>query len=147
MGPLMIVDFTPFSALAGGALIGLAATLVLLLLGRTAGISGIWSGLVVDRQDVDWRGAFVFGLLTGGGLLLIGLPSSFGVPEGRSLGAIALSGLLVGVGTRMASGCTSGHGVCGLSRLSGRSLAAVLTFMIVGFGAATGLGYAAGGVL
>ena len=125
-------DFTPWSALAGGALIGLAASLLLLANGRIAGISGILSGLLVRVPgDVAWRALFVAGLL-GAGLLAQQLsPELLGVSP-RSLGAIAVAGLLVGVGTRLGNGCTSGHGVCGLSRLSPRSFAATVTFIATG---------------
>lgn len=120
-------------ALAGGALIGTAASGLLLLNGRLAGISGIAAGLLAPgRGEVGWRFAFVLGLLAGGGLLLIGDPSAFPAHPAGSLTWLALSGFLVGVGTRIGNGCTSGHGVCGLSRRSARSLAAMLTFMAAG---------------
>ena len=121
--------FTPWSALAGGVLIGLAAAMLLLLNGRIAGISGIVSGLLKPvRGDLDWRVAFVLGLLLAplGWALFAVLPA----PQiDASWGALVLAGLLVGVGTRYGGGCTSGHGVCGLARLSGRSLVATLVFM------------------
>lgn len=123
-------NFTPVSSLLGGMLIGLSAALVLFGLGRIAGISGIFGGLLVPRAgDIGWRATFIAGLLAGG--LFMGLlrPELFAVTTGRSLLGVAAAGLLVGVGTRMGNGCTSGHGVCGLGRLSMRSLAAVLTFM------------------
>ena len=127
--------FTPWSALAGGVLIGIAAALLLLLNGRIAGISGIVGGLLrPQRGDVDWRVAFVLGLLLAplGWALFAVLPA----PQiDASWGALVLAGLLVGVGTRYGGGCTSGHGVCGLSRLSARSLVATLVFM--GAGVAT----------
>ncbi|WP_161865716.1 YeeE/YedE family protein [Pseudomonas yangonensis] len=126
-------SFTPWSALAGGALIGLAASLFALLNGRVAGISGLL-GSLLPRQS-EGRGekaAFLFGLLLAPGLwaMFAALPPvHFGV---GSFGLI-LAGLLVGIGTRYGSGCTSGHGVCGLSRLSPRSLVATLCFMATGF--------------
>jgi uncharacterized membrane protein YedE/YeeE len=125
-------DFTPWSALAGGALIGLAASLLLLGNGRIAGISGIVSGLLVrQRGDVAWRALFVAGLVLAGVFAQLVSPEHLG-RSASSLAATAAAGLLVGVGTRLGNGCTSGHGVCGLSRLSPRSLAATLTFIASG---------------
>ena len=125
--------FTPWTALAGGLLIGLAAALFLLLNGRVAGISGIVGGLLRPvRGDIGWRVAFVTGLI--GAPLLYGLVAALPAPRiDAGLGTLAVAGLLVGVGTRYGGGCTSGHGVCGLSRLSPRSLAATLAFMGAGF--------------
>jgi uncharacterized membrane protein YedE/YeeE len=138
--------FTPVSALAGGALIGLAASALLILNGRVAGISGIVGGLVrPQRGEWEWRAAFAAGLLAGGLALLALAPSSIGAPP-RPLAALVAAGLLVGFGARLGGGCTSGHGVCGLSRLSRRSLVATLTFMAAGVAAAT-LARAAGLVL
>ena len=127
--------FTPWSALAGGALIGLAAALFLLLNGRIAGISGVLGGLLKPRKgDVAWRAAFVLGLV--GAPLGSGLFATLPVPEIEAgSAALIAAGLLVGVGTRYGSGCTSGHGVCGLSRLSPRSLVATACFMGAGFAA------------
>ena len=136
----MLHDFTPSSALLGGAMIGLAATLLLWSHGRIAGISGIWAGLFLPSSERAWRVLFVAGLGVGGLVLWWVRPMAFGAPSGRSLGAIALAGALVGVGTRLANGCTSGHGVCGLSRMSVRSAVAVVTFMGTGFLVATVLG-------
>jgi len=125
--------FTPWAALAGGALIGLAAALLVLLDGRIAGISGVLGGLLRPiKSDIAWRAAFLLGLLAAPGayLLMAALPR----PQiDAGWGALVLGGLLAGVGTRYGSGCTSGHGVCGLSRLSPRSLAATLAFMAAGF--------------
>jgi uncharacterized membrane protein YedE/YeeE len=125
--------FTPWSSLAGGALIGIAAAMLALLNGRIAGISGVLGGLLNPlRGDIGWRAAFVLGLLGAplGYLLFAALPR----PQiDAGFGALAIAGLLVGVGTRYGSGCTSGHGVCGLSRLSPRSLAATSAFMGAGF--------------
>lgn len=125
-------DFTPWSALAGGALIGLAASVLLLGLGRIAGISGIVGGLLSPTKgDVSWRAAFVIGLVLAGLVMWLVSPGSFsGSP--RSLALVAVAGTLVGVGTRIGNGCTSGHGVCGLSRLSVRSLVATVTFIATG---------------
>ena len=120
--------------LGGGLLIGLSAVLLLAFNGRIAGISGILGGLVLDRKAHDrlWRLLFLSGLLAGAALAgLLPIP----VPSSSTLHWLALTGagLLVGFGTRLGNGCTSGHGICGLARLSGRSLAAVLTFMGFGF--------------
>ncbi len=125
--------FTPGAALAGGLLIGLAAALFVLLNGRIAGISGILGGLLRPvRGDVGWRLAFVGGLLVAPWLYaLLVTPALATVDAGW--GQVLLAGLLVGMGTRLGSGCTSGHGVCGLSRLSLRSLVATLCFMGTGF--------------
>ncbi len=125
--------FTPWSALAGGGLIGFAAALLILLNGRIAGISGILGGLLRPTTgDISWRVAFVVGLIAAP--LLYGLVTALPKPEiDASYGALIIAGLLVGVGTRYGSGCTSGHGICGLSRFSPRSVAATLTFMALGF--------------
>ena len=125
--------FTPWPSLAGGAVIGIAAAMFALLNGRIAGISGVLGGLLAPvRGDIAWRVAFVAGI--------VGAPLAWGLFAGLpairiEAGTVALvaAGLLVGVGTRYGSGCTSGHGVCGLSRLSPRSLAATLAFMGAGF--------------
>ena len=122
--------FTPWASLAGGALIGLAAAMLLLLSGRIAGISGIVGGLLVPRGgDIGWRLAFVAGLLLAPAVMAF-YPVSPRIDAG--FGTLALAGLLVGVGTSYGSGCTSGHGVCGLSRLSPRSLVATAAFMAAG---------------
>ncbi len=117
-------------ALAGGVLIGLAATLLLWLNGRLAGISGIVGGVVMPRRgDTAWRVAFLLGLTGAGAAWLALVPGAFVPREGFPPAALVAAGLLVGFGARMGNGCTSGHGVCGLGRLSPRSLAAVVTFM------------------
>lgn len=120
-------------ALAGGVLIGAAASALLLFDGRLAGISNIAGG-VVSRPDAEtpWRVSFLAGLLAGGVLLLRVLPDAFPAHVTSSFAAAALAGLLVGLGTATSNGCTSGHGVCGLSRRSVRSLAATLVFMATG---------------
>lgn len=132
----MTIDFsvfTPWSALIGGALIGLAAVLLALFNGRIAGISGIVGALLPPkRQGGAWRWAFVLGMLAAPLLYQWFAP----VPASASPASwpvLVVAGLLVGVGTRLGSGCTSGHGVCGLSRLSMRSLVATLCFMATGF--------------
>ena len=125
--------FTPWSALAGGVLIGIAAAMFLLLNGRVAGISGIVGGLLKPvGGDVGWRVAFVIGLMLAP--LVYGLFATLPrLQIDASPVALIVAGVLVGVGTRYGSGCTSGHGVCGLSRLSPRSLVATLSFMGAGF--------------
>lgn len=128
-------------ATIGGGLIGLAASWLLLAKGRVAGISGIVGGLLgpVDAQT-SWRLSFLGGLLVGGLILMVTMPTVIAAPDGRPLGLVAVAGLLVGYGTRLGSGCTSGHGVCGLTRFSPRSLVATLTFMATGFATATLMG-------
>ena len=126
-------SFTPWWSLAGGALIGLAATLLVLFNGRIAGISGVLGGLLKPaRGDIAWRAAFVAGLVAAplAWVLLAALPR---LHIDAGLPTLIVAGLLVGIGTRYGSGCTSGHGVCGLSRGSLRSLAATATFMAAGF--------------
>jgi uncharacterized membrane protein YedE/YeeE len=133
-------------ALVGGALIGLSASALLLLMGRVSGICGIVGSLLTRwTAETHWRVAFVAGLLVGGGILMAVSPEMIQEPTGRSLPLLAGAGLLVGVGTRLANGCTSGHGVCGLSRRSPRSLVATVSFMATGFITATLLGLCTGG--
>ncbi|MCR8915943.1 YeeE/YedE family protein [Marinobacter panjinensis] len=125
--------FTPWSALAGGIIIGLSATAFILLNGRIAGISGILGGLLTpQKRDVLWRVAFLAGMLAAP-LLWMMIAELPAIEIKASYPALIVAGLLVGIGTRYGSGCTSGHGVCGLSRLSVRSLTATLTFMAAGF--------------
>jgi len=132
----MLIDwthFTPWAALAGGILLGLASALFVLLNGRILGISGIVGGLLRPRAgDMGWRLAFVLGMLVAPGLywLVVG-PTQPRIDA--NWGMVVIAGLLVGVGTRYGSGCTSGHGVCGLSRMSPRSVVATLAFMGAGF--------------
>lgn len=130
----MATEFTPFASLLGGVLIGIAATMLLLLNGRVSGISGIFGDLLTRSEGrEDWRFAFIGGLISVGLLMALANPSIHGVPSTRSLPILLLAGALVGVGVRMGSGCTSGHGVCGISRLSMRSMTATMTFMGAGF--------------
>lgn len=125
--------FTPVTAVSGGLLIGLAAAAFLLLNGRIAGISGIVGGLLAPRTgDIAWRLAFTAGLIAAP-LVWLSTASLPPIEIEAGYPMLVAAGLLVGVGTRYASGCTSGHGVCGLSRLSPRSLVATLTFMATGF--------------
>lgn len=120
------------SAFLGGALIGVASALLLVAHGRIAGISGIAGGLLQrSTPDRAWRVAFLAGLAASGVIAAVVAPGAIGAPV-RSIGAVLVAGLLVGFGTRLGSGCTSGHGVCGISRASRRSLIAVATFMTTG---------------
>ncbi|PPE67489.1 YeeE/YedE [Caldimonas caldifontis] len=125
--------FTPWMSLAGGVLLGLASALFILLNGRVLGISGIVAGLMRPRTgDTGWRLAFLLGLLAAPAVYAL----AGTLPEVRidaGWGVLVIAGLLVGLGTRYGAGCTSGHGVCGLSRLSPRSLVATLAFMGTGF--------------
>lgn len=126
-------NFTPVASTIGGLLIGLSASLMLLLHGRIAGISGIVGGLLKPRAgDVSWRLLFVAGLVVGGTLFALIWPAALSDTLMRSPQAVIAAGLLVGFGVRMGNGCTSGHGVCGLTRFSPRSGAAVVTFMTTG---------------
>lgn len=125
---MAIENFTPVSALIGGALIGLAATVLLWLTGRIAGVSGIAGGLLArPAGDIAWRAMFVVGLVLGAGLYGIAAPVP--VEIDASWPALITGGLLVGFGTQLGRGCTSGHGVCGIARLSPRSITATLVFM------------------
>ncbi len=127
------VHFTPQAALAGGALIGLAAAAFILFNGRIAGISGILGGLLRPiRGDAGWRVAFLAGLLAAPVVYRVfaALPA---VTVDAGAGTLVAAGLLVGIGTRYGAGCTSGHGVCGISRMSPRSLVATAAFMCAGF--------------
>ena len=122
---------TPLSGFLGGALIGLASALLMLLTGRIAGISGIFGGLLAARaSDRGWRLAFIVGLIATPLLAALGGAAVAAPTMPASYVVIAIAGVLVGVGTRMGSGCTSGHGVCGTARLSARSITATVTFMI-----------------
>lgn len=116
-------------AVLGGALIGLAASLLWALNGRRAGVSGIVGGLLQPvRGETEWQGAFLLGLVLAGLVGTLVAPSAFGSSP-LTLGPLVLAGLLVGAGTRLSGGCTSGHGVCGISRGSRRSIVATVTFM------------------
>jgi uncharacterized protein len=126
-----MAPFDPLSAAIGGALIGLAATLLMLLTGRIAGISGILGDLIdLASGERAWRLAFVVGLIAAPLVFAI-VGHALRPPAMPAWPVIAIAGLLVGFGTRLGSGCTSGHGICGIARLSPRSLAATATFMVV----------------
>jgi uncharacterized membrane protein YedE/YeeE len=126
----IMANFTPISAAIGGALIGLAAVLLMMLNGRVAGITGVFAGLIeLAGTDRAWRATFIAGLIAAPlSAVLLGL--TLPLPQmPSSLTVIAVAGLLVGFGTRLSNGCTSGHGVCGIARLSPRSIAATAIFM------------------
>lgn len=125
--------FTPVSALLGGALIGISVTLLLLFNGRIAGISGILNGVfILPRNEKTWRILFLLGLILGAALFNQLMPNFFSPRQNYPFWLLVSGGLLVGFGTRMGSGCTSGHGICGIARLSIRSILATLTFMASG---------------
>jgi hypothetical protein len=137
---MTIVNFTPFSALLGGVLIGLAAALMWWLLGRVAGVSNILGqAFSSDERELNWRLAFIAGLVLAGLGAKLFVPGAvhFSLPAGY--GQLIVAGLLVGFGTQLGGGCTSGHGVCGMSRLSPRSIVATLVFMAAGALAVLGL--------
>ncbi len=123
-----------FYALLGGVIIGLAAATTHYLLGRVAGISGIAGRVLApERSERDWRSLFLLGLVAGGGLLVLIAPSRFATASATTSGlTIVIAGLLVGFGSRLSCGCTSGHGVCGVTRFSMRSILATLTFITSG---------------
>jgi len=126
-------NFTPLTSLSGGILIGVSASAMLLLQGKIAGISGIFAGILKPAEgDTLWKLWFVAGLIAGGVLLRIFLPGAYNFGEVRSYPVLMVAGLLVGFGTRLGNGCTSGHSVCGMSRLSPRSLVATVTFIATG---------------
>lgn len=140
-----MTEFTPYASLAGGALIGVAASLLLVGYGRIAGISGIAGNLLAGKPgDRAWRAAFLLGLVLAGLALSSFWEGAVGQSP-RSLSLVGVAGLIVGIGTRVGGGCTSGHGVCGVSRLSPRSLVATLTFMLSGVVTVTVLRWLGGG--
>jgi uncharacterized protein len=125
-----MANFTPLSATIGGALIGLASALLMLTLGRIAGISGIFGEALLGGSDRGWRLAFIAGLI---GAPLVAVLAGANVPSPQmpsSWAVIVVAGLLVGVGTRIGGGCTSGHGICGIARISPRSITATIIFMV-----------------
>ena len=130
-------NFTPVESLVGGIVIGIAALVLLRFYGRIAGISGIFGGLFpFNTGETLWRMVFLAGLVTGGVILSFLHRDAVTFELAYSNPALILAGLLVGVGSRMGNGCTSGHGICGLGRLAPRSMVAVLTFMATGILAA-----------
>ena len=128
-------------ALLGGVILGLSAFWLLLSKGRIAGISGILGGLLESwNENSTWRLSFLFGLLAGGFLLNTFAPQVLSGPDGRSMISVVIAGVLVGFGTRLGNGCTSGHGVCGITRFSPRSIVATLVFMATGVATVTLMG-------
>ncbi|MEP3637642.1 MAG: YeeE/YedE thiosulfate transporter family protein [Paracoccaceae bacterium] len=125
-------EFTPWLSLGGGVLIGLAATLLMLTLGRVFGATGILAGLIapMSKQDFTWRAVLLAGMVSGPLLIFSVTGSMPAVEIPMSVPMMIIGGLIVGVGVTFGAGCTSGHGVCGMARLSPRSLAATVTFMI-----------------
>jgi uncharacterized membrane protein YedE/YeeE len=128
----MMENFTPVSGLIGGLLIGLAVALLLLLNGRLSGISSVVGGLLAPKSsDTSWRVAFVAGLLVGVFAYVLATGDALLLEMQASLPIVVVAGLLVGFGTRLGSGCTSGHGICGIARLSKRSIVATSVFFVV----------------
>lgn len=127
---MTITDFTPWSALLGGILIGTASAWALALNGKIPGISGLCSRiLLVERDDTAWRVFFLTGLVGGAALLFRLIPDTAAFRMAPSLTLVVVAGFLVGIGTRVSGGCTSGHGICGIGRGSRRSIVATLVFM------------------
>mgnify|MGYP002700099559 CR=1 FL=1 len=130
----MMENFTPYLSLAGGALIGISASILMYLNGRIAGISGIVAGVFNASSITEkaWRLAFVIGLVIGGAIYMHFFPITIAPREFMSTELLIVGGLVIGFGTAMGSGCTSGHGICGISRFSLRSLVATATFLLSG---------------
>lgn len=128
-----MAEFEVIKPLIGGMLIGLSAAILMITKGRIAGISGIVEGVLRPKAgDVAWRVVFLTGLVVGGLVMAMLLPERFDLTTNRTVGMTALAGILVGIGVHVGCGCTSGHGVCGISRMSIRSLVAVPTFIATG---------------
>ena len=142
------MEFTLIKPLFGGFLLGLAALSLLFFNGRVAGVSGILGGFLSFRKrDTLWRFAFLTGLVAGGVLLLATCPETLDLNLKSSPPAVMLAGLLVGIGSRMGSGCTSGHGICGIGRLSQRSMIAAVIFLSSGIAAAVSIDLVFGGAI
>ena len=128
-----MTEFEVIMPLIGGILIGFVASMLLLFSGKIVGVSGIFGGMLFQQgRERAWQLSFISGLIVGGILLYIMNEELFENSSGRGLLAVTVAGLLVGIGTRVGGGCTSGHGVCGIGRLSGRSLVATVTFVFAG---------------
>jgi len=135
-----MTEFTPITSLLGGTIIGIAAVLLFRINGQIAGISGIFHGLLRQGQpEKTWRLLFVVGLIVGGLIYQLVSGQPLAADHELSLVRVGIGGLLVGIGTRLGSGCTSGHGVCGIARLSPRSIAATVVFLLVGIVTASGI--------
>src|SRR5689334_11059207 len=132
-----MTDFTPVSAIAGGALIAIGLAITLVATGRIAGLSGIFAGCLTATGDRAWRLLFVVGMLAAGAAFQLAAPSTFDTTARVPLPVLAIAGVLVGFGTRLGNGCTSGHGLCGISRFSRRSLVATVVFFGVAVAVAT----------
>ena len=140
------MDSAILAPIVGGILIGLGASALMLFNGKIAGVSGIFGGLLTPKAgDFAWRAALIAGIIVGGTLLFLIRPEMFGVGVERSAPLLLLGGLLVGFGARLGSGCTSGHGVCGIARLGPRSIVATLTFIATGAVAAYVVNHVFGG--
>jgi uncharacterized membrane protein YedE/YeeE len=131
-------DFTPISAALGGVLIATSLAVMLIGTGRIAGLSGVFAGIL--RARLDWRLWFVVGMFAAGIAFRVARPETFDYGARVPLWAVAVSGVLVGIGTRTSNGCTSGHGLCGMSRFSKRSIVATMVFFAVGVITATAIG-------
>jgi uncharacterized membrane protein YedE/YeeE len=129
----METTFTPIQALLGGSLIGVAAIALMALHGRVAGMTGILAGVIMPRGDWDWRLAFLVGAVAAPVIILLLTGTALPLQAELPSWAIVISGLLVGIGVTFGGGCTSGHGICGMARLSVRSIVATLTFMVATF--------------
>ena len=128
-----MTEFEELMPITGGILIGIAASMMLLFSGKIAGVSGIFGGMLFQQgKERAWRLSFITGLIAGGILLYAIKTEFFENSSGRGLLAVTIAGLLVGIGTRVGGGCTSGHGVCGIGRLSVRSIVATVTFVFAG---------------
>lgn len=136
-----MTSFTPISALLGGSLIALSLAIMLIATGRITGLSGLFAGLLrTPSGDWAWRACFIAGMFAVGTVFRVLEPATFDYAARVPLWLVAVSGVLVGVGTRASNGCTSGHGLCGMSRLSKRSIVATMTFFAIGVATATLVG-------
>ncbi|EIO4083536.1 YeeE/YedE family protein [Vibrio parahaemolyticus] len=127
-----MLNVIPWESLFGGILLGISATILLLVNGKIAGISGIMNGIMSPKKgDYSWRLLFVVGMIAGGLISVLMLGVAVPSTANLSLGMVIAAGLLVGIGTRLGNGCTSGHGICGMGRLSKRSIVATCVFMAV----------------
>lgn len=141
-------NFTPLTSIIGGTILGIAALMLFASLQRIAGISGIIGGLLLfKKNDTAWRVTFLSGLIFGGFILSKVYPQTLSIDLTYSTPALILAGLLVGFGSRIGNGCTSGHGICGLGRLEPHSMVAVISFLTTGIITATAVGTLLRGVI